>query len=306
MPQANSPSSIAIIGPGNLGLALANCLATKHQVYLAGRSITDTKTKAALLDKKVSKQVFVVTMDEAAQQADLVLLTVSDSAIETVARSLQAHFKADAIIAHCSGALSSSILSKTSQRNNKTCSLHPLNTFPNVEDSLGRLSNETHGTYLYCEGDQSALVITDKLFGELGFKPVTIKPEAKTLYHTACVFACNYLNSLMEASLQTAEAADIDRDQFWQSLQPIIHSTLQNINHSGTAQSLSGPIARTDSKTIAKHIEALDESTDLTALYQELGKVALTMLLDSEQSKDDEGTKIDKNATQTIKSLLSA
>lgn len=297
MPQANAtPKTIAIIGPGNIGLALANCLSKRHQIYLAGRDIKETQAKANLLDNTVS----VMSMHEAAQQADLVLLTVTDQAITSVAESLQAHFKHDAIITHCSGALSSEILNSVKADQRKICSLHPLNTFPNIAASLGRLIDHQHGTYLYCEGDRQALTITDKLFSASGFNTITIKPDAKTLYHAACVFACNYLNSLMEASLQTAESAGIERDQFWQSLQPILHSTLQNINSAGTAESLSGPIARTDQTTIAKHLEALDNNTPLTALYQELGKVALTMLLDREDIN------INQNAAKTIKSLLSS
>ena len=121
-----------------------------------------------------------------------------------------------------------------------------------------------------------ALGILLPLFTSAGFVSVPIEREAKPLYHAACVFACNYLVSLMAMSLESATAAGLDRKQFWASLQPLIRTTLDNIGNKGINDSLSGPIARGDSHTVDYHIQSLNEkSPSLTDSYINLGLHAL-------------------------------
>jgi predicted short-subunit dehydrogenase-like oxidoreductase (DUF2520 family) len=145
---------------------------------------------------------------------------------------------------------------------------------------LQRFATIKHGSYLYAEGDQVALRILLPLFEQAGFNNTCIEQQAKPLYHAACVFACNYLSSLMDMSLETAVKAGLEKEPFWLSLQPLIQSTLENIGRHGTVRALSGPIARGDSATVEAHLSALAANSDsLKVSYADLGLRALQIAI---------------------------
>ena len=106
----------------------------------------------------------------------------------------------------------------------------------------------------------------------LAMRPVAIQKSAKTLYHVSAVMACNYLSTLMDASLQLAEAAGIERNMMWQSLDPLVTATLENIRNNGPAKALTGPVVRGDAGTVSRHIEALQNDEDLCDVCKVLGR----------------------------------
>ena len=233
-----SIQSIAIIGRGKVGQSLTQLFKS------IGLSVEN-------IGRDSARQI------QSIKQADLSIICVNDGAIKTVCEQLSNHFKHNSIVIHCSGALDSNELNSAKLNDCLIASCHPLNTFPNLESSIARFSNTSHGSYMYAEGQANALSQLLPLFVTAGFKTTTIERSAKPLYHAACVFACNYLTALMDISLETAENAGLERDDFWNSVQPLIQSTLNNISSNGIENALSGPIARGDANTIAKHQESL-------------------------------------------------
>jgi predicted short-subunit dehydrogenase-like oxidoreductase (DUF2520 family) len=268
--------NIVIIGKGKVGQSLAQLFTTQgFNVTLVGRSF--------------------IEQQQACGQADISLITVNDSNIKRVCDALANSFKVGSVVAHCSGALSSSILHSAKKNSCHIASAHPLNTFPSIKASLTTFSNNQHGSYLYAEGEQIALEQLLTLFTQTGFKTQTIERQAKPLYHVACVFACNYLNSLMDMSLNTAEAAGLERTEFWSSLQPLIQATLNNISQQGTAKALSGPIARGDLDTVSTHLQELEDvSKQLKDSYADLGLRALELAIDNGELSDEKISKIEK------------
>ena len=246
-------NKLAIIGNGVVGQTFAKLLSQQpqYQVALGARAQGN--------------------MQSAVQGADIVLLTVTDSAIENVCAELASSFKSNAVVAHCSGALSSEILQTHS---GPTASMHPLQTFPNVEAALPKVK----GTYAYCEGDDEALPVIKTLAEALGMQTVEIASKEKPLYHAAAVMACNNLTALMESALQLGEAANIQRDTLWASLKPLIETTLSNIDAQGTAAALTGPVARGDANTVQSHLNAMSASEAVSATvtqnYKALGQQA--------------------------------
>lgn len=236
---------VAIIGAGVVGQTFAQLLTDCPQyiVKLGSRSQGNMQT--------------------AVEDADMVLLTVSDSAIERVCAELASSFKPDAVVAHCSGALSSEILKA---HGGPTASMHPLQTFPNVEAALPKVK----GTYAYCEGDETALPAVKALAQALGMQAVEIASKDKPLYHAAAVMACNNLVALMECALKLGEAANINRDTMWQSLKPLIDATVENIDKHGTKEALTGPVARGDVETLRAHLNAIEASTQLSETQEKV------------------------------------
>jgi len=268
-------ANISIIGCGKVGVAIAQLAAR------AGRDITAlasrTATRATQLAGAIGAPAAACEINHAASAGDIVLLTVTDDAIEPLCIQLAdaGAFRAGSIVAHCSGALGSDILSPAKdQCGCRIASMHPLTTFPTAEAAIEKFA----GTYCFCEGDSSAVDELMELARSIGGKPMSMSSEGKVLYHAAAVMACNYLTALLDASLTLCGKVGIDRQTALAAMSPLAVATLENISQLGPANALTGPIARGDSQTIARHIEALggcDE--DLLNFYRIAGKWTLQL-----------------------------
>ena len=261
--------TLSIIGPGRVGTAIGVLAAQAgYSVAAVGGRHKERTAQAA---QRIGKNVCACTMSQAAKSANLVFVTVSDDAIEQVCNEIanQNAFNQNSIVIHCSGALSSDILSTA--RNNRQCfvaSMHPLQTFPTVDCAVEKLK----GTYCFYEGDKEGFAVIENLAKHIGLKPVQINSSSKILYHTAAVFACNYLVALMDAAMELAQLAQIDRSIAWSAFEPLVVSTIRNIAEVGPAQALTGPIARGDIETIAGHIEKLEsDKPSLASVYRTMG-----------------------------------
>jgi predicted short-subunit dehydrogenase-like oxidoreductase (DUF2520 family) len=272
---------LVIIGRGKVGQSLSQ-LFTQQGFFVSN------------IGRSQSAQITAV------KHAQLVFLCVDDASIEKVCIELAPNLPQGCVVSHCSGALDSSVLSSAREAGSSVASTHPLNTFPNLEDALTLFSSTEHGSYVYAEGDTKALKTLKPLFEATGFIILTIEREAKPLYHAACVFACNYLTSLMDMSLETAAAAGLDRDQFWVSLQPLIQTTLENIRQKGVIESLSGPVARGDSATLESHMSSIkDLSNSLKSNYISLGLRTLEIAIKKNELSDAQLSSIRKTLNQT-------
>jgi predicted short-subunit dehydrogenase-like oxidoreductase (DUF2520 family) len=201
----------------------------------------------------------------------MVLLCLPDDIIEKVCSELaqKNKFIKGAIVVHCSGALSSNILSTARECCRcSVASMHPLQTFPTVDAALKMMS----GTYCFYEGDECAIPVIERFAKDIGLRPIQISSTSKTLYHAAAVMACNYFVALMDSAIVFAEKAGIDRTIAWSALEPLVATTLNNITRMGTADSLTGPIARGDVKTVCRHLQELALTPGhLASVYRTMG-----------------------------------
>lgn len=260
-------NNVTIIGAGNLGSSLAHALShsaysENHKTTLIGRDLTQQRVSAA--------------------EAKIVLITVQDNHIEAVCDHIAPVLNAGTVVAHCSGAIGTEVLASAQAKGCGTASAHPLNTFPSVEAGTALLSDPEHQSHCFVSGTPESVKPVARLFSDLGFVVSELDATKKAAYHTACVFACNYLTALVESSLLTAESAGLNRQQFWQAIQPLMLTTMNNISTQGTVNSLSGPLARGDIQTIKRHMTALADtspalSDTLLDCYTSLGKQALTL-----------------------------
>ena len=255
-------------------------LESRHIVIVGAGKVG---TSLSLAFKKTHKHISLVGKNEADQLeavavADLILITTQDSEIQNVCQHIAPTIRTGTVVAHCSGSMDSSSLKSAKKRGAYVGSAHPLNTFPNKTAATEILTKESHGTDCFISGSKQATNLLCNVFTKIGFITNVLDDSKKVAYHTACVFLCNYLTSLSEIGLSTAESAGLDRDNFWQATQPLIQSTLRNITSHGTSHSLSGPIARGDYNTVSSHIEVLSSLTDTTQIaYKTLGLEALEL-----------------------------
>ena len=276
--------TLSIVGPSKVGTAIA-VLARRAGYEVAaigGRDLVKTEMAA----EQIGGLVKAGTPFEAAGAGELVLLAVSDDAIETVCNELAEAdaFSTGTVVAHCSGALGHDILRTARERRGcQIASLHPLQTFPTVQSAIDGLA----GVHWFLEGDEQAVKVLNGLVTAIGGRPVSISSEQKPLYHAAAVMACNYLTALMDASLATAGGAGVESQTAWEALEPLVKHTVANISNMGPAAALTGPIARGDSETVVRHLEALEKyDPELAEIYRVLGR--RTVRLAREEGSIDE------------------
>ena len=287
--------ALAIIGPGRTGTAIGVLAARSgYPVTAVGGRQWDRTVAAA---RRIGKHTRPCSMLDAAKSAGVVLITVSDDAIEQVCRDLAGRnaFREGAIIAHCSGALDSHILSAA--RDCCQClvtSMHPLQTFPTVDAAVARL----RGTYCFCEGDEKALAVIDGFARHLELKPIRIERTAKVLYHASAVLACNYIVALIDAAISLAEHAGIERSTAWSAFEPLVLATVKNVAEMGPTQALTGPIARGDVETVRCHLRRIElVDSRLASLYRVIGCHAVNVAI-------RKGTIASPKAQEIMESLL--
>ncbi|GHD62489.1 Rossmann-like and DUF2520 domain-containing protein [Jeongeupia chitinilytica] len=202
------------------------------------------------------------------------LLATGDGEIATVATDLAAQgaIRAGDLVFHASGALDSTVLAPLARIGALTGSLHPALSFADPARALGQLA----GTPCALDGDAAALPLLDTLVRAFGGKPFRLAPGGKAAYHAAMVMGSNYLVALTALAQQLAGQAGIAPDTALTVLGPLMRQTLANALELGPAAALTGPIARGDTDTVARHLAVLDDETVRDA-YRALGRATLPL-----------------------------
>jgi predicted short-subunit dehydrogenase-like oxidoreductase (DUF2520 family) len=268
--------TLNIIGGGKVAKTLGFLLAT-HPCYVIN-DILCRRQQASDQACEFITSGRPITNYKDLRASDVYLLAVTDDQIVNVAQQLQAIqiLKPGDIVFHCSGALSSDILQPLKASGAHIASLHPIKSFGNPCDNIHNFQN----TVCTVEGDQSACEHLITVFSQIGAKVYSISSNHKMLYHSSLVLSCNYLTTLIDASLQLLEKSGLSRDIGFEMLEPLILGTLHQVKSLGTAQALTGPISRGDSALVKKQLDCLNlDDESLGNLYKVLGKLTLELAI---------------------------
>ena len=232
-------STIAIVGRGRLGPALAGALSA------AGHSVTGPLGRGA---------------DGAS--ADIVLLCVPDGEIATAAGALNA--RDGLLVGHCSGATPLDVLAP-----HEGFGLHPLMTVPRGgAGAFAGAPAAVGGT------TERALATAEALARSLGMHPFAVADEDRAAYHAAAAIASNFLTTLEAAAERLAATAGVPRE----ALVPLVRASVDNWAALGGAAALTGPIARGDEATVERHREAIARrAPDLAPLFDALAAATRTL-----------------------------
>jgi len=262
---------IVIVGPGNLGTALAAELrragfVVEAVIVRSPKSLRRGRALAKQIGARVATNLKNVT-------AKVAWLCVPDSAIEPAARSLATQCDWRGRIAlHSSGALSSDELDSLRKRGASVASVHPFMTF--VRGSQPTLARVPFAI----EGDSSAVRLARGIVRELGGQSYSIRKEDKAAYHAWGTFASPLLTALLATSEQVAAVAGVKRKATMRRMMPILLQTLANYAAFGAPGSFSGPIVRGDAETVARHLRVVDAVPAAREVYLGLAHAALEYL----------------------------
>jgi predicted short-subunit dehydrogenase-like oxidoreductase (DUF2520 family) len=215
--------TIAIVGDGRLGRALASALRTSDP---HGRGF-------------------------AGVGADVVLICVPDAEIAAAATTIDP----GPLVGHCSGATGLDVLSP-----HEAFALHPLMTVTHAGADFAGAGCAIGAS------TPRALDLARRLAAALGMRAFEIADEDRTAYHAAASMAANFLVTLESAAARLAATAGVEREL----LVPLMRAAVERWAVDGDA-SLTGPMARGDEATVARHREAIYERTpELLDLYDVL------------------------------------
>jgi predicted short-subunit dehydrogenase-like oxidoreductase (DUF2520 family) len=236
-PQGHAIESVAIVGAGRLGTALARAV-----------------TSAGL------EVVGPLGRGEPAE-ADVVLVCVPDAEIATAA---QAAADRSRFVGHTSGATPLTALDVAA---GDALGLHPLQTFAGGEgpDAFQGVGCAIAGA------TPEALAAARELAERLGMLAIEISDTDRAAYHAAASVASNFLVTLQHAAEQVAAGAGLSRDEARTLLAPLVRSTVENWADRGPEAALTGPVARGDDATVARQRDAVESvAPHLLPLFDEL------------------------------------
>ena len=280
---------LGFIGAGTAGTALSLKLSDAGYPVVAVSS--RSQTSARKLSQAIDGCVPVGSNQEVADAAELVFITTPDDAIASVASQVRWH-KGQSI-AHCSGTDSTDILEPARKAGAYVGVFHPLQTFADVTQAIENIPGSTFAL----EAEEPLLKTLKDMAEAVKGRWIELKASDKVLYHAAAVIACNYLVTLVKSAADLWQSFGVPRHQAIQALLPLIRGTIHNIDTVGIPGCLTGPIARGDTGTIEKHLNALRKTApDLLSAYRELGLQTIPVALAK--------GKINRNQADELREIL--
>jgi predicted short-subunit dehydrogenase-like oxidoreductase (DUF2520 family) len=181
----------------------------------------------------------------------VVLLCVPDSEIAAAAAAVAP----GPLVGHCSGATGLDALAP-----HEGFGLHPLMTVTRAGADFAGAGCAIGAT------SARALDTARRLASALGMRPIEIADDDRAAYHAAAAIASNFLVTIEAAAERLAATVGVSRDL----LAPLVRAAADTWAREGAA-ALTGPIARGDEATVARHREAIGQrAPDLLALYDAL------------------------------------
>lgn len=246
--------TLNVVGAGRVGRVLARLFAGEGAFQILDVLNRSPGSAAAAVGFIGSGRA--ISEWQQMRRGDVTMLSVADDQILACCESLVGCglLDADSVVFHCSGALPSGHLLPARQVGAAIAGVHPVRSFADPE----QVALDFRGTFCGVEGDPAAMAVLLPALAAVGARCVGIDPAAKTLYHAASVFACNYLASLLDVALRAYGAAGIPDADARALAEPLVRQTVDNIFRLGPAGALTGPIARGDFGTVARQQAAVD------------------------------------------------
>lgn len=239
---------VAFIGAGRVAHHLAVALAKKgiEIVGVFARKAEDAKELASKV-----KAPILESLDKRIN-ADLVLLTVSDDAVEEVSSQLKVG--KNTLVAHTSGAVPMSDIPANLRR----CVFYPLQSFSKDK----KIVWENVPFCLEAESDEDTNLLGE--LAELLSKRIyVLSSEQRKTLHLGAVFANNFANLMFEFSEELLANAGIDHS----ILHPLILETANKVLMQSASKSQTGPASRGDIETIKSHQELMGDSGIYRKVY---------------------------------------
>ena len=232
---------IVIIGSGNVAYHLAKAF-TQNNIEVSqifGRNEVELN--------KISEELNIPYSTKELADADLYLISVSDSAVEQVSDLIKTE---KALVAHTSGSLPIETLNGDYRK----ASFYPLQTFSKTKN----LDYSKIPFFIEAENqiDEKSLFELASLISD---NVETSDYEKRKYIHLTAVFACNFVNHLFARAKEISDSQDLDFNYFI----PLIDETVEKIHHLEPKSAQTGPAVRGDERVLKLHEELITNDEHL-------------------------------------------
>lgn len=253
MPRATTSS---VIGSGRLARSLLPLLrdAGYPVRWVYGRRRSHALSAARLARGSNA----TVSLARALSDTSLVLLAVSDAALEEVAgriAALDLDWSRRTFLHH-SGARGLDCLRPLQRVGASVGLLHPMQALgtPRLAARL------IPGSAARIDGDRRGRAAALRLARRLGLRPLPLgelSDEQRLAYHTAASLVSNDVVALVDLALESIAECGLSREAGRDALMALVRGTLMQIERGGPEAALSGPAARGDTTTLRRQLQFL-------------------------------------------------
>ena len=240
---------IVLIGSGNVAFHLAKAF-SEAQIPISqifGRNTTELQ--------KISEQFSIPFSTETLADADLYIISVSDSSIAEVSSLIK---NENALVTHTSGSVSREALSG----NFRKSVFYPLQTFSKSKN----LDYSKIPFFIDAENENDEEILKN-LASKISKNVMLANDEKRKYIHLTAVFACNFVNHLYARAKEISDSQGIPFDYFL----PLIDETTQKVRELEPKLAQTGPAIRNDEKVLKLHESLLTDEEKLK-IYKTLNE----------------------------------
>ena len=265
--EQEAVKTFVIIGLGKVGAAVGHLLRRSGYPVIA---VVDSSEDTLRKNIAYTGGEAYTDIEQLSLSADCFIITTGDDQIEEACRLLAAYIHSPAVVLHMSGVGSLALLDAAKEAGAKVGSIHPLQTFPDVEGAIQSLQ----GSFFGITADPSLETWAGQLVRSWGGIPFFVSDEDRPLYHAAACVVSNYFVGLLSMAEKMYVLLGLDEKEAKEAFWPLLTATMRNIDQKGLVSSLTGPIARGDLGTLQKHMESMEKRIpELLPLYRALGQM---------------------------------
>jgi predicted short-subunit dehydrogenase-like oxidoreductase (DUF2520 family) len=180
---------------------------------------------------------------------------VADQALAPVAAELAAA-RRETVVLHVSGSHDAEVLAPLRTVGAAVGSLHPLRAFPAVLEDAALAA----GTFFVWDGDPPARALAERIVAAWGGRGQHLGGEGRVLYHCAATLAAGGVTTLLAAAADLAAGLGLPRGVVEGYFDLAEGALEQARKASHPALGITGPAARGDTATLARHRAALEKA----------------------------------------------
>ena len=246
---------VVLIGAGNLATNLGKALHRAGHELVQVYSRTESSANALAT---VLKCPYTTHLAEVTKEADIFVIAVKDSALQTLATSLLAGRESQLFV-HTAGRILMNVLPF-----GRRGVFYPMQTFSKSKEvdfsvipCFVEATNETDIQLLR----RLALTISDTVY--------ELDSDNRRYLHLAAVFCCNFANHCFDlGSKLLKEHGNLP----FSVMLPLIEETAHKLHVLSPHEAQTGPAVRWDTNVLDKHLQLLADTPDLQKIYQLLSQ----------------------------------
>lgn len=243
---------IIFLGSGRVATQLSQCFKRlgHNIVQVYSRTLENAVKLAKSIDAEAIDDFNMLRAD-----ADLIILAVSDQAIEIVVQKITPYLQGTMLV-HTSGSTSLKVLTDYYAYSGV---LYPLQTF-----SFERKVEWSQVPCLVEASNEVVLQQLKKLAEQISRHVYCYSSEQRLSLHLAGVFACNFSNACYDIAHQIVQSEQVD----YALLHPLILETAMKATQFPPKDVQTGPAKRDDDPILALHEKMLDHQKRWQQIYK--------------------------------------